>query len=171
MGMKIFVKKSHLSGVVFALIPYVVCVGVVTLGALRFKSISIYEVVFVVLATFIAIPLCVRLGSLGLYINGDVIVVKKVFTTRKISARDIVAIKILQSYYSLGHVDQPIVDKKGMPYYTAFLLSSVTGEVCRFSSADTRFIRMYHQHIICSVVSDPDAIGYLKMLNPHIQII
>ena len=108
---------------------------------------------------------------MGLYIDGKDVTIKRAFTAKKIDPRDIVAIKILQAYYETRLTSGPVIGENGAPEFTAYLLKSVSNDMCRFQGRDTRFFRMYDKHIICTIVSDLEAIEYLKTLNPRIRII
>lgn len=168
---KYFLKKSHFPVEIFFLIIYFLLVGLNIFAAIQHKKITVPQVTDIVLLTAIILPPYIRFHTMGLYIDGKDITVKKFFTAQKVDPRDIAAIKILQSYYIIKGSREPLVGEKGMPLYTAFLLNSVTGEVYKFKQDDVQFKQYYQKHIICGVVSDLEAIRYLKTLNPRIRII
>ena len=168
---KYFVKKSHFPVEIFFLIIYIFLIGLNIFAAIQQKNMTAPQVTDIILLTAITLPPCIRFHMMGLYINGKDVTVKNFFTTRKIDPRNIAAIKILQSYYIIKGSHKPLVGEKGVPLYTAFLLNSITSEVYKFKQEDVRFIQAYHKHIICGVVSDLEAIRYLKTLNPRIRII
>lgn len=172
MKTKYFVKHpSYIPLPIILLIPYASFVVPLIGTAFKLRSIPVGVLIFVVLATLITVPLCIRIPSMGLYIDGKDVTIKRAFTAKKIDPRDIVAIKILQAYYEMRLSSGPVFGANGAPEYTAYLLKSVTNDMCRFRGRDTRFFRMYDKHIICTIVSDLEAIEYLKTLNPRIRII
>ena len=103
------------------------------------------------------------------YIDGSDVYVAG-WCSYKIDLQEIKGIKIMQMYTEHDIRYTPWHYKDGRPIYLIILLSEINAEMYNFKYNERRFSECFGEYIIEEAEYDPEAVKYLKTLNPDIKV-
>ena len=164
-----FFKKTHVDITAFFLLIYITLLILFCIifgdnfNVLIITS-TVISLIFLLLMRFYK--------GIGRYIDNDIIYEKKI-KAKNINVNKIKGIKVIQAYSVGGKYRgfYPIQDNNGNFLYTAILLKDITDEMRDFIKGDLWFNQTFKSEIITSSVYVQDAVEYLKLINPNIEII
>ena len=104
------------------------------------------------------------------YIDGKEIYTIGWFANHIIDPKRIKGIKIMHMYTAIDNWHIPWNYKEGRPIFLMILLSEITPKMYNYKGNEYQFGFFLGKYIIAKVEYDPEAVKYLKTLNPDIKV-